>query len=145
MFVFVVSGLALCVWCTFSSFMSPSSCTMSSLLLSWRDDILCSSSSFLCLKHTQTQSLDRSYMQWVLREWGLLDPNPKSNPSFRFKLQHVLGDLFLHREKRFNCPLELVFDISDIHLTYIRGNVFKNVTLQNLCSRIKHFYTILTS
>lgn len=65
-----VSGLALCVWCTFSSFMSPSSCTMSSLLLSWRDDILCSSSSFLCLKHTQTQaqSLDLSYMQWFMRE-----------------------------------------------------------------------------
>lgn len=39
---------------TFSSFMSPSSCTMSSLLLSCRDDILCSSSSFLCLTHTQT-------------------------------------------------------------------------------------------
>lgn len=38
---------------TFSSFISPSSCTINSLLLSCRDDILCSSSSFLCLKDTQ--------------------------------------------------------------------------------------------
>lgn len=36
-------------WLTLSSFISPSSCTISSLLLSWRADILCSSSSFLCL------------------------------------------------------------------------------------------------
>lgn len=36
---------------TLSSFISPSSCTISSLRLSCRDDILCSSSSFLCLQH----------------------------------------------------------------------------------------------
>lgn len=40
------------VFVTLSSFISPSSCTISSLLLSCRDDILCSSSSFLCLQHT---------------------------------------------------------------------------------------------
>lgn len=36
-------------WLTLSSFISPSSCTISSLLLSWSADILCSNSSFLCL------------------------------------------------------------------------------------------------
>lgn len=42
------------VFVTLSSFISPSSCTISSLLLSCRDDILCSNSSFLCLQHTPT-------------------------------------------------------------------------------------------
>lgn len=42
------------VFVTFSSFISPSSCTINSLLLSCRDDILCSSSSFLCLKDTHS-------------------------------------------------------------------------------------------
>lgn len=42
---------------TFRSFISPSSCTISSLLLSCKDDILCSSSSFLCLKDTHSLSV----------------------------------------------------------------------------------------
>lgn len=105
-----VSGLALCVWCTFSSFMSPSSCTMSSLLLSWRDDILCSSSSFLCLKHTNT---DLSQTQRFLTGWWLLEPNPKVKPYYRFKTQNF----FYIVRSAANCLLKLLFDISGIHLT----------------------------
>lgn len=45
---------------TLSSFISPSSCTISSLRLSCRDDIRCSSSSFLCLKHTANYGQCRS-------------------------------------------------------------------------------------
>lgn len=41
---------------TFSSFMRPSNWTISSLRLSWRADILCSSSSLRCLRKKQLSS-----------------------------------------------------------------------------------------
>lgn len=43
-------------WLTFSSFMRPSNWTISSLRLSWRADILCSSSSLRCLRKKQVSS-----------------------------------------------------------------------------------------
>lgn len=45
---------------TFSSLMSPSSCTISSRLLSCRADMRRSSSSFLCLQHKETVCVKRA-------------------------------------------------------------------------------------
>lgn len=58
---------------TFSSFISPSSWTISSRLLSCRADILCSSSSFLCLSKRKRSSEMKFWCIMLGKFWHLLD------------------------------------------------------------------------
>lgn len=74
---------------TFSSLMSPSSCTISSRLLSCRADMRLSSSSFLCL-----QPMERV-------EWSVLKKKQKNRGQTCYLVRLMMTDMILDRKKLF--------------------------------------------